>query len=342
MSGQIQKREEELRQQKEDQRKIQRELDDPKSNINCRERKNIEDEEKIKEREVAAEAGFLQQRRQALSKLDEEAKTLAQQIADNNQGYLDRLKEYEEKIRQIRDRELTALDEKNQNLDSKYKEVAKLKREADWAREDAEEMKANWVARIESKVQEAVTDRENRLQSVLARCKELAAQIARYEETERVASGKTREELMSELSAMQERNEKLVSELARKPGDDQIARLRNLESENETLHSDLVRLLQENQTLQSQMSKLSIGVAEMQNLRDQKAAWDSRERALRACVEDLRQELGELVDKSKAKQRFPQPDRDGWRCEPSNTPGNGAREIATAQRLGGRNSESYW
>src|SRR5208283_4904201 len=73
-SGQVQKREEELRQQKEEQRKTQRELDDLKLELNRRERKIFEDEEKIKEREVDAEAGFFQQRRQALSKLDDEAK----------------------------------------------------------------------------------------------------------------------------------------------------------------------------------------------------------------------------------------------------------------------------
>jgi MoxR-like ATPase len=53
------------------------------------------------------------------------------------------------------------------------------------------------------------------------------------------------------------------------------------------------------------MGKLSIGVAEMQNLRDQKAAWESRGAALRTCIEDLRRELGELVDKSKALRVFP-------------------------------------
>ena len=303
--AQVSKREEELRQQKLDQQKTQREHEERQTGMDRREKEIIELEEKVKEREIEAESGFMQQRRQALIKLDEEAKALAKQITEHHQSHFEGLKNYENELRQIRDRELAGVDAGNQQLQLEKQAVACAKREAEWTRQEAEELKCSWISRIEDKVRDAVTDRESRLQSALARCKELAEQISRYEETERVASGKTREQLLAELSSLQEHNGKLVSELARKPADDQIARLRGLESENETLHSDLARLLQENQMLQSQTSKLSIGVAEIQNLRDQKAAWDAREQAWRVCVKDLRQDLGDLVDKSKAKQVFP-------------------------------------
>ena len=303
--AQVSKREEELRQQKLDQQKSQREQEERKTGMDRREKEIIQLEEKVKEREIEAESGFLQQRRQALVKLDEEAKALAKQISEHHQNYLDGIKKYETELRQIRERELASVEAGNQQLQLEKQAVALSKREAEWAREEAEELKTSWISRIEEKVRDAVTDRESRLQSALARCKELAGQISRYEETERVASGKTREQLLAELTSLQEHNGKLVSELARKPADDQIARLRGLESENETLHSDLARLLQENQMLQSQTSKLSIGVAEIQNLRDLKSAWETREQAWRACVKDLRQDLGDLVDKSKAKQVFP-------------------------------------
>jgi hypothetical protein len=305
LQAQVKKRELELATQKEDHRRIQRELDELKQDLNRREKKIVEDEGKIKEREVAAEAGFLQQHRQALAKLDEEAKALAKQITDHHQGYLAQLKEYEASIRQTRDRELAGLEEQRQQLDKQNLEVAKLKREADWAKQDAEELRANWIARVEAKVQEAVTDREARLQNALATCKDLAERISRHEQTENLAAGKTREELLAELRACQDRNARLVSDLAKKPADEQVAQLGILERERETLLSDLATLRQKNQALELQMGKLSIGVAEMQNLRDQKAAWESREAALHACIEDLRRELGELVDKSKAQRVFP-------------------------------------
>ena len=301
----VHKREEELRLQKEEHRKIQREFDERKMTLDRREKELVQAEEKLKEREIDAEAGFLQQRRQALAKLDEEAKGLAQQITDHHQSYLESIKKYESELREIRAKELAGIEEGTQQLQLEKQSVARLKREAEWAKQEAEEIKANWVARVEEKVLQVVAERESRLQSALARCKDLGDQLSRYEETERVASGKTREQLLSELSAVRDHNAKLVSELARKPGDDQVAQLRNLESEKETLLSDMGRLRQENQTLQIQLGKLSIGVAEMQNLRDQKSAWESRERALRACVEDLQRELGELVDKSKAQGVFP-------------------------------------
>ena len=305
MGDAVHKREEELRLQKEEQRKIQREIDERKMTLDRREKEIVQAEEKLKEREIDAEAGFLQQRRQALAKFDEEAKGLAQQITDHHQSYLEGIKKYETELREIRARELAGIEEGTQQLQLEKQLVARLKREAEWAKQEAEEIKANWVARVEEKVVEVVAERESRLQSALARCKDLGDQLSRYEETERVAAGKTREQLLSELNAVRDHNAKLVSELARKPGDDQVAQLRNLESEKETLVSDMGRLRQENQTLQVQLGKLSIGVAEMQNLRDQKSAWESRERALRACVEDLQRELGELVDKSKAQRVFP-------------------------------------
>ncbi|MEQ2006948.1 MAG: hypothetical protein ABMA26_09120 [Limisphaerales bacterium] len=304
-SAQVHKREEELRQQKEEQRKSQRELDDRKSALDRREREIVQTEEKLKEREIDAEAGFLQQRRQALAKLDEEAKSLAQQISEHHQTYLAGIKKYESELREIRDKELAGLEQGSQQLQSEKQEVARARREAEWAKQEADELKASWVARVEVKVREAVSDRESRLQSALARCEDLARQISRHEESERMAAGKTREQLLAELTASQERNANLASSLAQKPSDDQVAQLSGLQREKETLLSDLGRLRQENQSLQVQLGKLSIGVAEIQNLRDQKSAWESRERALRACVDELQRDLGELVDKSKAQRVFP-------------------------------------
>lgn len=305
LQAQVQKRETELATQRDEQRKTQRELDELRQELNRREKQIVDEEGKIKEREVAAEAGFLQQHRQALAKLDEEAKGLAKQITDHHQGYLAQLKEYEASIREIRDRELARIEEQRQQLDNQNLEVARLKRGADWAKQDAEELKTNWIARVEAKVQEAVTDREARLQNALTTCKDLAERISRYEQTENLAAGKTRVELLAELRACQDRNARLVSDLAKKPADEQVAQLGILERARETLLSDLATLRQKNQALELQMGKLSIGVAEMQNLRDQKAAWESREAALHVCIEDLRRELGELVDKSKAQRVFP-------------------------------------
>ena len=305
LSAQVHKREEELRHQKEEQRKTQRDQDERKTTLDRREREIVQAEEKLKEREIDAEAGFLQQRRQALAKLDDEAKSLAQQISEHHQTYLSGIKKYESELREIRNKELSGIEQDKQQLQSEKQEVTKTKREAEWAKQDADELKANWVARVEEKVREAVSDRESRLQSALARCEDLAKQLSRHEESERVAAGKTREQLLAELSATQERNAKLASALAQKPSDDQVAQLSDLQRERETLHSDLGRLRQENQSLQVQLGKLSIGVAEMQNLRDQKSAWESRERALRACVDELQRDLGELVDKSKAQRVFP-------------------------------------
>ena len=259
----------------------------------------------MEEREIDAEAGFLQQRRQALAKLDEEAKSLAQQISEHHQTHFAGIKNYETELRTIRDKELASLEQNKQQLQSEKQEVAKARREAEWAKQEADELKANWIARVEEKVREAVSDRESRLRSALARCEDLAKQLSRHEESERVAAGKTRDQLLADLSASQQWNAKLASALAQKPSDDQVSQLSGLQRERETLHSDLGRLRQENQSLQVQLGKLSIGVAEMQNLRDHKSAWESRERALRACVEELQRELGELVDKSKAQRVFP-------------------------------------
>lgn len=305
LGEELEKREKQLTAQRDAQRQIQREVEESKQSLARRERHIVEEEGKLKEREIAAEAGFLQQHRQVLVKLEEEAKALAKQISDHHLGYLASLKDYEASIRQIRDRELAGLEEQRREFEAQKLELGRLKREAEWARQDAEEIKANWVSRVEARVQEAVTDRDARLQSALETCRELAQRISRYEQAESLAAGKTREELVAELRDAQEQKAKLVAELSRKPGDQQVARLANLERERETLSEEISTLRQRNQALELQLGKLSIGIAEMQNLRDQKLAWESREAALRMCTEDLRKELGELVDKSKAQHVFP-------------------------------------
>ena len=283
----------------------QRELEDQKLKLDRREREILASEKNLKEREIAAEAGFLEQSRGALVKLDQEAKALAQQISEHHQTYLGGIKSYETELRTIRERELSGLDQERQQLQLVKQEVAKAKREAEWANQDAEDLKTNWIERVQEKVRDEVLDRESRLQSALAKCEDLAKQISRYEESDRVAGGKTREQLLAELTASREQNAKLASALAQKPSDEQVAQLSGLQRERETLMSDMGRLRQENQSLTVQLGKLSVGVADLQNLRDQKTAWESRERALRTCVDDLSRELGALVDKSKAQCVFP-------------------------------------
>jgi hypothetical protein len=301
----VEKRESELATQRDEQRRLQRELEESKQELVRREKRIAEEEGRLKEREIAAEAGFQQQHRHALAKLDEEAKALSKQITDHHQGYLSQLKEYEVSVRQIRDRELAGIEEQRRQLEIQLIEVAKLKREAEWAKMDADGLKSSLRDRADKEIRDAVADREIRLQSALATCADLAERLGRYEQAERLAAGKTREELLAEVRTIQERNARLVAELAKKPAEEQVARLGGLESERETLLSDIATLRQRNQVLEVQMGKLSIGVAETQNLRDQKAAWDSREAALRACIDGLRRELGELVDKTKSQQVFP-------------------------------------
>lgn len=305
LKAKVEKRESELATQREEQRILQREIEESKQELVRRERRIAEEEGRLKEREIAAEAGFQEQHRHALAKLDEEAKALSKQLTDHHQGFLSQLKEYETNVRQIRDRELAGIEEQRSQLEVQLLEVGKLKREAEWAKQDVDELKADWFSRVEARVREAVADREIRLQGALATCSDLAERLGRYEQTERLAAGKTREELLAELRTLHERNVTLVAELAKKPAEEQVARLVGLESERETLLSDLATLRQRNQVLEVQLGKLSIGVAETQNLRDQKVAWDSREAALRACIDGLRRDLGELVDKTKARQVFP-------------------------------------
>ncbi len=305
LSDAVEKRGNEFKEQRAAQQKIKDEIDIREKDLKRREQKIVSDEGLIKEREIEAEAGFLNQRRQSLTKLDEEVKSLAQKIPELQQAYFEEIRKYKIQLEQIREQELANIEQERQTVETEKRQVSKLKREADWARLDAEELKASWVSKFEERVHEAVADRDRRLQSALTRCEELARQLSRHEELERIAGGKSREQLMVELTSLRERNAELLSQLAQKPSDDQVAELSNLQRTKETLLSDLRRLQQENQTLKLQVHQLDVGVTELQALRDQKVAWESRERAWRGCVDELKRDLGELVEKSKTQHVFP-------------------------------------
>ena len=202
---------------------------------------------------------------------------------------------------------------KRQQLDAQNLEVDKLKRDAEWAKQETEEIKANWVAKIETKVQEAVTDREARLQSALATCKDLAERISRLRANReprcREDSGGVAGRIEGDAGA---KRKTWFPSSRENQAKSRVAQLRILESETGNAAFRHGRAAPEEPGLgASRWANCPSALQKCRTFGDQKAAWESRESALRTCIEGLRSELGELVDKSKAQRVFPSLTADG-------------------------------
>ena len=80
---------------------------------------------------------------------------------------------------------------------------------------------------------------------------ELDAKLAEKEEAERIAKGKTKEQLTRELKSLKSRNEKLQKALNEHPDDDERQSIEALVKENDSLKDERGELVRERQELQN-------------------------------------------------------------------------------------------
>ena len=263
-------------------------------------------EELVASREADAEAGFMARRAELLSKLEVEIK-----------GYADSLAKHEESLRQARQETLEMAKAERDQIEqsrlaleeqakSQLREIAAHKRQLEWASDELQSEKLQWKQRIEEQVAIRVSSSLSEREALLAEIGELRRQLSALQEVSRQVGNRTPEDLLSEINSLQNELRGVRDELYSRPSNEQQRRIPELITENDSLRHELTRLQQENQSLHLRMGKASIGIAEIESLRDQRSAWEIREQALRARVQELKTDLGELIDQSSSSNVFPE------------------------------------
>ncbi len=112
-------------------------------------------------------------------------------------------------------------------------------------------------------------------------------------------------QVLEELDRLRDENQNLHNELDARPDMQAAARLQQLVTEREQWQTDRWELQQKMEEQGQLLKRNQIAAMEIENLRDQKTAADSRITLLRHATEELRSEIDGLIGRNEAKQAFP-------------------------------------
>jgi hypothetical protein len=288
------------------------ELADRLRDLEVRESALFPEEKKIqKEREdllklrADAEAGFISRRAELLADLEEEIRKYSARFIEHDRKIQEELKTSEEALDKARaeiSAEKLRVEAELQQLRIQTSTEA---RKAQWLLEELEQEKTDWKKRVGDEVARGVADYVAEMDELRTTVELQRAKITSLESDLKVVGNRSVSELANENEVHKRTIASLTSQLANAPGIEERNRARELQTEIDLLHQQFERIQQENAALHRQASKASIGIAELENLRDQRAAWECRELGYRARLDELKSDIEEYTAKVNEKDVFP-------------------------------------
>jgi hypothetical protein len=279
-------------------------------------------ESALKARELNAEAGFAAQRKASLAALDDSAASLRAELAQTEQviaaertAWLrDRQAESErlraEIERAVRERE-ASLDEREGQLQERQSELAKLARRLQRQEQAIEEDCAAIDERVGQRMarESEAFERQNktlqdRLEQARADRDASETKLREREDSDRRLGQRTPEQTLAELDRLRAENDRLETELARRPDAQAAERLRALETERADWQGERIALQRKASEAEQRLAKQQIAVTELEMLRDQKSAAESRVAVLQKARDELRTEVEQLIERDDAKVPF--------------------------------------
>lgn len=291
-------------------------------------------EEKIRKRELDAEAGFAGLRRELLGKLDQEAQTLREEMARLGAQAVEERLRLQKEAEEARDKLNTELDGRRHacatdlertraaveeeilkgraTLNTERAALRKAKQEIDVDRELLAEDRVAFATRVERRaaalleeLRAQIKDMEERLGVARRDRDALTEKLQQRDEADRRFGQRTPEEVLGDIARLTDERDRLRATLDSRPTAVDAERLRSLEREQEKWETDRQGILQENEALKRQLGRCSIAVTEVETLRDQKAALESSQGLLRAALEELRKDVTERISRADEKHLFP-------------------------------------
>lgn len=299
-------------------------------------------EEDLVRREIDAQAGFSAQRREALSKLQAEARSLDEHMSklrtelvaeragweversatekahrermrQEEARFEEKLREEEAKQRAMFELEKKQLDEERKTLHEKHAQLERERRQLGFDRDEVAEHKRDLEQRVEqrSAAQKERFDFAQRciqeqLEVARAERNRLNGELERRREADRRFGHRMPEEVLAELETLTRERDSLLAQLATRPDANAMARLQRIDAERERWEAERLRVMQENQELRSEVARCRIAVTEIETLRDQKAALESSRALLHGAIEELRKDVDDRVRNAAAATVFPE------------------------------------
>ncbi len=252
-----------------------------------------------------AEAGFIARRTELLANLEEEIRKYSARFLEHDRKIQEELQTSEEALDKKRDAILEEKRQAEEELRELRKSVEAESRKAQWLREDLEGEKEAWSERVELEVKNGIAEYEVELEALRKTNTELRAKMLSLEASQKSVGNRSASDLANEIENHKKTIDSLSAQLAKAPGVEEQNRAKKLQSDNDRLFQEMERIQQENQVLHLRAGKASIGIAELESLRDQREAWKTRELGYRARLDELKSDIEEYTAKVNDREVFP-------------------------------------
>lgn len=286
--------------------------------------------EDIIRRECDADAGFSRRSREALSKLEEEAETIREQLGSHRKQIADERAKLERELEEVREEHagqselarkaaLAKLDAQHKEMEqvltdlaAEEKRLRKLEKDLDLDRELLDEDRkafdekvAQHAAREIELKEGKIRDLTERLNAARANRDEFAKLLSDREEADRRFGGEPPEEVLKRIRTLEDENKKLDSALKARPSAEASQRLEHLETQRELWDSDRLKLLDELGEAREEAKRRRIAVTELEALRDEKRSLESANALLHEANRQIRSEVDKLIKGAEGKSPFP-------------------------------------
>jgi len=252
-----------------------------------------------------AEAGFIARRTELLAGLEEQIGKYSARFLEHDRKIQEELQASEEAL----DKKRAAIVEEKLLAEESLRELRKSveadSRKAQWLREDLEDEKKSWKERVDQSVKNGISEFESELEELRKSNGEQRAKILALEASQKSVGNRLASDMADEIENHKKAIDSLNAQLAKAPSIEEQNRAKKLQSENDRLFQELERIQQENQVLHLRAGKASIGIAELESLRDQRNAWETRELGYRARLDELKADIEEYTAKVNDKDIFP-------------------------------------
>lgn len=252
-----------------------------------------------------AEAGFIARRTELLAGLEEEIGKYSARFLEHDRKIQEELQASEEAL----DKKRAAIVEEKLLAEESLRELRKSveadSRKAQWLREDLEDEKKSWKERVDQSVKNGISEFESELEELRKSNIEQRAKILALEASQKSVGNRLASDMADEIENHKKAIDSLNAQLAKAPSIEEQNRAKKLQSENDRLFQELERIQQENQVLHLRAGKSSIGIAELESLRDQRNAWETRELGYRARLDELKADIEEYTSKVNEREVFP-------------------------------------
>lgn len=276
------------------------------------EQRMVEVETRIADEQAAWTDEQVKARADLAEELNQRRRTHAEALEQERSAMVEEQECREKEAADEQARAAAAHKEQEDRLAQQARELELLRTQLEYERQDLAELRADLDRRVEQRMAAREEEHQGELEALRARLEQaqrdreaLDRVVREMERAEKVFGDRSPPEVLEELERLRREREDLRRKLAERPDADATARLAALEAQQASWEQERFALLRESQELKTRLARADLAGGELEILRDQRDAYQTRIDVLRDAVETLKTEFNELTERAKDKTPFP-------------------------------------